>query len=96
MPDPFPSGRPVVLTFYGSSFFAAIDTLDRQLPEADSIHDTVIIFTATGRQAANNTFLTWIERYARELAEAGNLLMLALIVAILYQWRFTRPAWKTT
>ena len=77
MPDPFPSGRPVVLTFYGSSFFAAIDTLDRQLPEADSIHDTVIIFTANGRQAANNTFLTWIERYARELSEAGNLLMLA-------------------
>ena len=75
LPDPFPSGRPVVLTFYGSSFFAAIDTLDRQLPDADSIQDTVIIFTANGRQAANNTFLTWIERYARELSEAGNLLM---------------------
>jgi SulP family sulfate permease len=79
LPDPFPSGRPVVLTFYGSSFFAAIDTMDRQLPDADSLQDTVIIFTANGRQAANNTFLTWIERYAGELSAAGNLLMVAEI-----------------
>ena len=68
-----------IIQVQGATFFAAIDTMQEELPSADNVTHTVLILHARGRETANNTFLTWLERYAKTMHASGNLVMMASV-----------------
>jgi SulP family sulfate permease len=78
-PDRYPDNQVTALNFEGTSFFAAIQTIEQGLPSAEGVKNAAVILVGRGKDIPNNTFLTWVERYARDLQKSGNLLMLAEI-----------------
>jgi SulP family sulfate permease len=86
--DPFPREVPpptdlaadeiVVLTTYGSLFFASAPIFEGQLPKAtpDSRH-AVVVIRLRGKEDLGSTFISVISRYQRSLASAGAFLVLA-------------------
>ncbi len=86
--DPFPKEVPpptelaadevVVLTTYGSLFFASAPIFEGQLPKAtaDSRH-AVVVIRLRGKEDLGSTFISVISRYQRSLVSAGAFLVLA-------------------
>jgi len=75
-PSELPSNDVVVLQPVGSLFFAGVDELDEKLPTIGDATGTVVIFRLRDRDEVGSTFIRSIERYTRDLHEAGNTLML--------------------
>ena len=75
-PRLLPSNDVVVLQPVGSLFFAGVDELDEKLPTIGDATGTVVIFRLRDRDEVGSTFIRSIERYTRDLHEAGNTLML--------------------
>lgn len=75
-PVQLPSNDVVVLQPVGSLFFAGVDELDEKLPNIGDARGTVVIFRLRDRDEVGSTFIRSIERYTRDLHEAGNTLML--------------------
>jgi SulP family sulfate permease len=77
VPEVLPSDKPTVLRLYGSVYFAAVPTAEEHLPSYTDTNNAVVILNIRGRTSAGSTFLNFLHDYARDLARAGNLLMLA-------------------
>jgi SulP family sulfate permease len=77
LPDEYPSDQATVIQSYTAPFFAAIDKFGESLPSAENTQNAVVILTGRGRDEANDTFLSWLQRYAAELERGGNRLMMA-------------------
>ncbi|MFJ2542114.1 SulP family inorganic anion transporter [Microbacterium sp. NPDC087589] len=77
-PTTVESGATVVLTPYGSLFFASAPSFRQQLPDPeDDAADSFVIIRLRGTDELGVTFLTMIRTYAQELRAAGGTLMVA-------------------
>ncbi len=71
-------GETVILTPYGSLFFASADSFRQQLPTPDpDAADAFVILRLRGTDELGVTFLTMLRTYATELRAAGATLMVA-------------------
>lgn len=71
-------GETIVLVTYGSLFFAAAPVFQAQLPKvSDASAGAAVILRLRGKDDLGSTFIRVLERYARELSEAGGVLLLA-------------------
>ncbi len=84
-PTELPGGETVVLTVYGSLFFASAQSFRAQLPSPspDASGATVVI-RLRGTDELGVTFLTMLRDYARELAAHGATLVLVGVGARLH------------
>jgi SulP family sulfate permease len=77
VPEVLPSGEIVALLPVGSLFFAGAAEFEERLPEVGDAHRTVVIIGLRDRDEIGSTFVRIIERYAKQLDNTGNKLMLA-------------------
>ncbi|MGB6680688.1 MAG: SulP family inorganic anion transporter, partial [Candidatus Bathyarchaeia archaeon] len=78
-PKEFPSNKVTVLNFYGSQYFASIETMEKKLPSTKDVKNAVIIFVDRDIEETNNTFISWLQRYNKKLQASGSRLILAEI-----------------
>jgi SulP family sulfate permease len=86
VPNGFPVEKPVVkqlrdhtmhLFFvYGSIFFAAASTLEKQLPDPTTAKGAVVLLGLRGQEDVGSTFIQVIRRYHSALAADGGKLIL--------------------
>ena len=77
VPAELPSNSVTVLTIYGSPYFAAAATLEKQLPNAEQAKRAVVIINLRGRDSIGSTFIDILERYDAALEKGGGKLMLS-------------------
>ena len=77
VPESYPSGKVTVLRFDHLQFFAEVPLLDSLLPHKRGVKNAVVILTLLYIETLPSTTLKWLARYAKELRENGNLLLLA-------------------
>lgn len=71
-------GQEVILTPYGSLFFAAAPIFESQLPQVpERCEGTVVILRLRGKDELGSTFIRAIAAYADKLHDAGATLMIA-------------------
>ncbi len=75
-PSEVPSGEVLILQPIGSLFFAGVAELAEKLPSVGSASGSVVILRLRDRDEVGSTFVRAIERYAQELLDGGNLLIL--------------------
>ena len=66
-----------MLYTYGSLFFAAASTFEKNLPAADEARQAVVILLLRGQPEIGSTFIGVLRRYAEALQANGGMLMLA-------------------
>ncbi len=77
-PSMVPPGEAVILTPYGSLFFASAPVFERQLPVVDeSSTGGVVILRLRGKEDLGSTFIGTITRYRASLETVGGHLVLA-------------------
>lgn len=77
-PAELPAGRIVVLSVYGSLFFASAPTFIAQLPAvAPGSSGAVVVLRLRGKEDLGSTIIQAISRYAGELDAAGSHLVVA-------------------
>ncbi|MFJ9776105.1 SulP family inorganic anion transporter [Kitasatospora sp. NPDC101157] len=78
VPDILPGGEVVVLTAYGSLFFASAQVVEDQLPRtAPESAGAVVVVRLRGKEDLGSTFIHTLLRYHAELEDAGCALILA-------------------
>jgi len=86
--DPYPREVPppvelgpddvIVLTTYGSLFFASAPVFEGQLPRVtENSRRAVVVIRLRGKEDLGSTFISVITRYQRSLASLGGQLVLA-------------------
>jgi SulP family sulfate permease len=76
-PAELPAGEVVVLTVYGSLFFASATVFESQLPAATpASRGSVVVLRLRGKEELGSTFIKTIIRYHDSLAEVGSHLVL--------------------
>jgi SulP family sulfate permease len=76
-PPVLPPDEIVVLTPYGSLFFASASVFETQLPVADATsHGSVVILRMRGKEDLGSTFINTIVRYHDSVEAAGSHLVL--------------------
>jgi SulP family sulfate permease len=75
-PTEIPSNKTTILGVYGNAFFAAVYTLERNLPSLDRTRNAVIVLSMRGRDVTMTSFLAFLERYAKKLQAGRNRLVL--------------------
>lgn len=83
-PRELPARQLTMLQVYGSLFFAAAKSLEELLPRTDNTTRAVVALGLRGRQEIGSTFVTVLERYARELQARDSKLMLVGIDRAVY------------
>ncbi len=77
-PATLPSGEIVVLTPYGSLFFASASVFEARLPGPGADADgSVVVLRLRGKEDLGSTFINTIVRYHEALRRAGGHLVLA-------------------
>jgi SulP family sulfate permease len=77
-PAVLPAGEVVVLTPYGSLFFASAAVFENQLPVPEaSSRGAVVVLRMRGKEDLGSTFINTIVRYHDSLRAAGSHLVLA-------------------
>jgi SulP family sulfate permease len=74
-----------VVVFEGNKFFAEVPLYDELLPSHQDVKNAVVILRARYQESVSSTALKWLERYAKELRQSGNLLMLAGVESHVFQ-----------
>lgn len=76
-PVELPAGEVVILTAYGSLFFASATVFESQLPVATPASGgSVVVLRLRGKEELGSTFIKTITRYHDSLAEVGSHLVL--------------------
>lgn len=76
-PAELPSDAVVVLTVYGSLFFASAAVFESQLPVAtEASSGSVVVLRLRGKEELGSTFIKTIVRYHDSLAAAGSHLVI--------------------
>lgn len=90
-PATLPSGEVVVLTVYGSLFFAAVPVFEAQLPAVTPASSgSAVILRLRGKEDLGSTFITALLRYHEALESEGSHLLLSGVgVRVLGQLRST-------
>ncbi|MBG6226119.1 MFS superfamily sulfate permease-like transporter [Arthrobacter sp. CAN_A2] len=77
-PRELPPHEIVVLTAYGSLFFASAAVFEQQLPTVTAAsHGSVVVLRLRGKEDLGSTFIQVFTRYADELHAVGGHLLLA-------------------
>ncbi|MFC2055463.1 SulP family inorganic anion transporter [Chloroflexota bacterium] len=76
-PGELPNQRVTVLHLYGTTFFGAAYTLEKQLPSALHSKKAVVILRLRGHDGVASTFIGVLERYVAQLQAGGGRLMLS-------------------
>jgi sulfate permease, SulP family len=77
-PTEVPGGEVVVLTAYGSLFFASAQVVEAQLPQVvESSRGAVVVLRLRGKEDLGSTFIQAVVRYHDALEVAGCHLVLA-------------------
>lgn len=77
-PRELPAGEVVVLTTYGSLFFASAPVFESQLPDVTGDSEgAVVIIRLRGKEDLGSTFITVLTRYRESLEAAGAHLVLS-------------------
>ena len=84
-PETYPSGKVTVLRFDHLQFFAEVPLLDSMLPDNRGVKNAVVILTLRYIETLPSTTLKWLARYAKELRENGNLLLVAGVVPHVFE-----------
>jgi SulP family sulfate permease len=77
LPDTFSSNEATVIWVSGPEFYGDVPTMDEALPDKVGVTNAVVILRLRGRESAGSTGIKWLEKYAEELRDGGNLLLLA-------------------
>jgi len=77
VPEVYPSNQATMVVFEGTSFFAEVPLYDELLPSRQDVKNGVIILRVRHQESVSSTALKWLQRYATDLRQSGNLLMLA-------------------
>ena len=77
VPQELSSREIVTLMPVGSLFFAGVAEFEEHLPDIGDARRAVVIFGLRDRDEEGSTFIRIIERYANQLDEKGNKLILA-------------------
>jgi SulP family sulfate permease len=77
VPDALNSREIVALLPVGSLFFAGATQFESLLPDVDEARRSVVIISLRDREEIGSTFIRVIARYAKQLDDTGNKLMLA-------------------
>ncbi len=77
MPHPLPKNEVVVLSVHGHLFFAAVRHSERLLPEPQTDGGTVVILRMRENVYLGSTGIDTLNRYRRQLEQAGGHLILA-------------------
>jgi SulP family sulfate permease len=85
VPEVYPSNQATVVVFEGNKFFAEVPLYDELLPSHQDVKNAVVILRARYQESVSSTALKWVERYAKDLRQSGNLLMLAGVEAHVMQ-----------
>lgn len=75
-PPSLPDHGVTLLYAYGSLFFAAAATFEKNLPSADDAKESVVILILRGQPEVGSTFIGVLRRYAATLQANGGRLML--------------------
>ncbi len=76
-PAELPAGEVLVLTAYGSLFFASATVFESQLPVATpASRGSIVVLRLRGKEELGSTFIKTILRYHDSLAEVGSHLVL--------------------
>lgn len=84
-PEKLESNRVTLLDIYGSLYFAAANTMEDNLPQANAARRAVVILRLRGRESIGSTFGEALERYNKTLIENGGKLMLCGVTEKVYQ-----------
>ncbi len=77
-PRELPEGEVVVLTTYGSLFFASAPVFESQLPRVtEHSQNAVVVLRLRGKEDLGSTFITVLTRYRRSLESVGSYLVLS-------------------
>jgi SulP family sulfate permease len=76
-PKTVPSAAPLILGVYGNLYFAAVSTLERQLPDPQAAETPVVILRLRGNEYLGSTGIRLLERYAAQLEQRGGKLMIS-------------------
>jgi SulP family sulfate permease len=82
-PTNIPPNAITILHIYGSVFYASAEILRVALPSANTADQSVVILGLRGRNELGSTFISLLERYARELCTRNSKLMLAGVNPVL-------------
>ncbi len=78
LPRELPAGEVVVLTTYGSLFFASAPVFESQLPlVTDQSQNAVVVLRLRGKEDLGSTFISILMRYRRSLEAVGGYLVLS-------------------
>ena len=80
-PASLPSNAATVIGLHGNEFYASVGTLVQLLPSTKGTHDAVLILEVRGLPFVSTTVLDWVQKYATQLSDSGNKLMLAEVDA---------------
>jgi sulfate permease, SulP family len=77
-PSELPPNELLILTAYGSLFFASAPVFEAQLPAVtERTHDSVVVLRLRGKEDLGSTFIQVLVRYAERLQAADSHLLLA-------------------
>ena len=76
-PAELPSNAVTLLQIFGNMTFAGAETVEQFLPKAGSAVRPVVILRLRAQEGIWSTFVTVVERYARQINSAGGTLMVA-------------------
>lgn len=77
VPQQLPSGKPVILSVNGHLYFAAVDKLERQLPNPRGTLRPIVILRLRDNQYLGSTGIRFLTRYSRSLQQRDGRLFLA-------------------
>ena len=85
VPETYPSGQVTILHFDHMEFFAELPVLESLLPDHRGVKKAVVIIALRFIETLPNTTLKGLARYAKELRESGNILLLAGVAPHVFQ-----------
>lgn len=85
-PPVLPSGEVVILTAYGSLFFASAPVVEAQFPVVtDESHGSVVVLRIRGKEDLGSTFIGVLRRYHEALTACQSHLVLAGVGERVYE-----------
>jgi SulP family sulfate permease len=84
VPPVLPDNKVTFFNIYGSLFFAGARNLEEDLPDVDKTHNAVVVLNLRGYKELGATFVSVMERFAKDLQKNGNTLMLVSVNPLVY------------
>ena len=77
LPETFPANAVTVLRMHGYLFFADISTIEQRLAPFLRVERAALVLSLRGYTSVGSTGILFLERFAQQMAQVGNRLVLA-------------------